>query len=288
MGVRLREGRLLGERDGAGAPPVVLVNETMAREVWPGRSAVGQCIRIGFDFTQPLPPSPMAPATLPCREVVGVVADSRARSLVPEGREATLMQYYVPFAQLPAPPVPDIPTVMGLVVGSTDDVDEVAARVQRLVQGTSAHAVYARVRPYDDLLDPQLRTWRLGATLFTTLGLLAVLIAAVGLFGVVSYLVTLRTRELGVRHALGGTRGRIGGTVVLDAARLVSAGVAGGMALALVAGRWVQPMLFQTSARDAGVLVGTGAVLLAVSVAAAAWPAVRASRVSPMEALRGE
>ena len=120
------------------------------------------------------------------------------------------------------------------------------------------------------------------------MGALALAIAAVGLFGVVSYLVTLRTRELGVRHALGGTRGRIGGSVVLGAVRLVALGVAGGMLAAIAAGRWVQPMLFHTSARDATVLTGTVAVLLAVTVLAAGWPAVRAGRVSPMEAMRGE
>ena len=289
MRVRLVEGRMLTERDDARAAPVVLVNETMAREVWPGQRAVGRCIRIGFDPDEE--PSPMAPATLPCREVVGVVADSRARSLMPTGREASLMQYWVPFEQLPVPPFPDVPRVFGMLVGTdavATDVDRAAAAVQRLVQGTSAHPVYARVQPYQQLIDPQLRSWRLGATLFSVLGLLAVAMAAVGLFGVVSYLVGLRTRELGVRMALGGGRGRIGGGVVLDAVRLVGAGVAGGLAAALALAPFVQPMLFQTSARDAGVLAGTAVVLLLVTALAAAGPAVRAGRVSPMEALRAE
>jgi predicted permease len=106
MGVIAREGRLLTDGDGRGTPPVVLVNETMARTVWPGESAIGKCVRAGHTF--PPGEDPMAAAaSLPCREVVGVVRDSRARSLRTDGDEAALMQYYVPFAQLPPTPAPD-------------------------------------------------------------------------------------------------------------------------------------------------------------------------------------
>ncbi|AHG88198.1 permease [Gemmatirosa kalamazoonensis] len=288
LGARLRDGRLFGPGDRRGAPLVVIVNETMAREVWPGQRAVGQCVRIGFDPA--LPPSPAAPTTLPCREVVGVVADSRARSLRPDGREATLMQYYVPFEQLP-PPAPvagDFPEVFGILVGAAGDPARLAPAVQRLLQGASPRPVYARVRPYADLLDPQLRPWRLGATLFTALGALALAIAAVGLFGVVSYLAARRTREMGVRLALGGSRTRVGGAVVVDAARMTAAGVAGGIVAALALAPLVQPMLFRTSARDALVLAASGAVLVLVTVVAAAVPAWRAGRVSPLVALRAE
>ena len=288
LGVRLRDGRLFDARDGHGAPLVVIVNETMARETWPGERAVGKCVRVGFDPA--LPPQPTAPATLPCREVVGVVADSRARSLRPDGREATLMQYYVPFEQLPAaaPFGGEVPDVFGILVGTTGDPARAAAAVQRLIQGTSPRPVYASVRPYADLIDPQLRPWRLGATLFTALGTLALAIAAVGLFGVVSYLAARRTRETGVRLALGGTRARVGGAVVTGAVRMVAAGVAGGLVAALALAPLMQPMLFRTSARDATVLAAAGAVLLAVTVLAAAVPAWRAGRVSPLVALRAE
>lgn len=287
MDVRLKEGRLLTERDDRAAPLVVLVNETMARSVWPGQRAVGQCIRVGFELDANGEPV-LAPPTLPCREVVGVVADSRARSLDPGGGEGALMQYWVPFAQLPEVPFPDVPRVFGMLVGVTGDVDATMARVQRVVQGTSAVPVYAQVRPYQELIDPQMRSWRLGASLFTALGVLAVAMAAVGLFGVVSYLVTLRTRELGVRHALGGSWGRIAGGVVLDAVRLVGLGVVAGVVLAFLAGPFVEPLLFRTSGRDALVLGGAAVVLLLVAVGAAGGPAFRAGRVSPMEALRGE
>jgi predicted permease len=288
LGVRLRDGRLFSSRDGRGTPLVVIVNETMAREVWPGERAVGKCVRVGFDPAQE--PSPVAPASLPCREVVGVVADSRARSLRPDGREASLMQYYVPFEQLPAaaPFGGETPDVFGILVGTAGDPARAAAAVQRLIQGTSARPVYARVRPYADLLDPQLRPWRLGATLFSALGTLAVSIAAVGLFGVVSYLVARRTREIGVRLALGGTRARVGGAVVVDAVRMVAAGVAGGVAAAVALAPLVQSMLFRTSARDVVVLASAGGLLVLVTAVASAVPAWRAGRVSPLVALRAE
>lgn len=286
MDVRLRDGRLFDRRDGRGSPFAVLVNETMARTVWPGQRAIGRCIRVGFDPS--LPPGPLAPPSLPCREVVGVVRDSRARSLSPEGHEARLMQYYVPFGQLPSTPFGDAHEVGGLLVQTSGEAAALMSAVQRQVQGTSAVPVYARVRPYQDLLDPQLRSWRLGATLFSAFGALALGIAAVGLFAVVSYLVAQRTKEIGVRLALGGTGARVARLVIGDAVRLVSGGVAAGLALTLGIAPLVQSLLFQTSAREAGVLGAAAALLLGVTVSAAVVPAWRASRVNPLVALRAE
>jgi putative ABC transport system permease protein len=287
MGVRLREGRLLEDTDVRSAPLVVLVNETMARNVWPGQTALGKCIRVGFDPN--LPPGPLAPASLPCRQVVGVVRDSRVRSLRAAGNEAKLMQYYIPFAQLPAMPFGgDAPQVNAMLVGTTRDAESMMPAVQRLIQGTSTSPVYARVRPYQDLLDPQLRPWRLGATLFTAFGCLALGIAAVGLFGVVSYLVTQRTREIGVRLAIGGTRAMVSGWVVRDALRLVALGIGAGLLVAVLSAPLVQTMLFETTARDVKVLTVAAGMLLAVTVLAAALPAWRAGRVSPMTALRSD
>ena len=286
MGVTLREGRLLTDADGRDAPLVVLVNETMARTLWPDGGALGRCVQAGVG-PGALDGDPMAAAaSLPCRTVVGVVRDSRARSLRLEGGEDRLMQYYVPFAQLPGAPMPDVPVVHALLVRTAGDPARHAAAVQRAIQGGSARPVYARVRPYQELLDPQLRSWRLGATLFTAFGLLALGIAAVGLFGVVSYLVTQRTREIGVRLALGGTRPMVARRVVADAARLAGIGVAAGALLALAGAPLVESLLFQTPAREPMSLIGAALVLVGVTVCAAAVPAWRASRVSPMIALR--
>ena len=228
-----------------------------------------------------------AAAFLPCREVVGVVRDSRARSLRTEGGEAKLMQYYVPIGQTPAAPFPDVPEIHGILVRTAGEPERMVAPVQRIVQSTSTLPVYARVRPYQTLIDPQLRSWRLGATLFSAFGVLALGIATVGLFAVVSYLVSQRTQEIGVRLALGGSGGRVARLVVWDAVRIASVGGAVGLVMALAGGSIVQSMLFATSAREPGIMLLAAVLLLGVTVGAAAVPAWRAGRVSPMTVLRG-
>jgi len=286
MGVSLREGRLFTERDRRGSPWVVLVNETFARSVWPGQSAIGKCVRAGFDFA--LGPSPLAPATLPCREVVGVVRDSRARSVRPTGNEGKLMQYYVPFGQQPEPFMHGASQVNGILLRSASDPQRAIAAVQRFIQGTTPVPVYARVKPYEDLLDPQLRPWRLGATLFTALGMLALAIAAVGLFAVVSYLVAQRIREIGIRLALGGSGTSVARLVVVGALRLVATGAIVGTVAAVALTPFVQSMLFETSMGDIGVMLTITSVLAVVALAAAALPALRAARVSPSVTLQAE
>jgi putative ABC transport system permease protein len=286
MGVTLREGRLFTRADTAGTPLVVLVNETMARTVWPDQSAIGKCVQAGHG-PDPMGMDPLAAAALlPCRTVVGVVHDSRARSLRTEGNEAKLMQYYVPFGQAPAAPFPNVPNVHGILVRTSGVPEHAAGPVQWIIQSTTAMPVYARVVPYQTLIDPQLRSWRLGATLFSAFGLLALGIAAVGLFAVVSYLVAQRTREIGVRMALGGSGSGVAGLVVRDALRMAAVGAGAGIIVALVAAPLVQSMLFETSAREPTVLIAAVLTLLAVTVGAAAVPAWRAGRVSPMMVLR--
>jgi ABC-type antimicrobial peptide transport system permease subunit len=138
------------------------------------------------------------------------------------------------------------------------------------------------------LLDPQIRPWRLGASLFSTLGALALVIAAVGLFAVISYLVTQRLREIGIRLALGGTGASIARLVVGGAMRLVAIGAVLGAIAAFALAPVMQSMLVETSAYDGGILAGVAAVLALVACAASAAPAWRASRVSPSRTLQAE
>jgi predicted permease len=283
LGVRLRQGRLFTASDRHGSPLVVLVNETMARKLWPGERALGKCIRVGYGAGEP---SPVAPPTLPCREIIGVVADSRARSLVPSGSEAELMQYYLPFGQLPPLPMPDVPEVTALLVRVSGDLDRMAGQVQRAIQASAP--VYARVRPYDDLMEPQRRPWRLGATLFSTFGALALCIAAAGLFGVVAYAVAQRTREIGVRLALGGRPASVARLVIAQALRMVGLGLAIGIAVSLAIAPVARSLLFETSPWDPVAAAFSMVVLLMVGVLAATVPAWRAAHVSPSIALREE
>ncbi|MBC7897838.1 MAG: ABC transporter permease [Cytophagaceae bacterium] len=287
MGVRAREGRLFTEGDTRTSPLVVLVNETMARTAWPGQGAIGRCVKVGYGPTMD-DDHMVAVQQLPCRTAVGVVRDSRARSLRTEGDEAALMQYYLPFAQVPQPPLGNVNEVHAIIAQSAGDPGAVVADVQRIIQGTSATPVYAHVVPYQELLDPQLRSWRLGAALFSAFGALALVIAAVGLFAVTSYVVSQRTQEIGVRLALGGSARTVATLVVRDAVRLTAIGGTAGMVVALVGAPLVQDLLFQTSPRDAMSVLVAGLGLLSVTIAAAALPAWRAGRVSPMIALRND
>jgi predicted permease len=287
MGVSPREGRLFNNRDRRGTPLVVLVNETFARTVWPGQSAIGKCVRAGFDFSVG-EPTPHAPETLPCREVVGVVRDSRVRSLQATGNEGRLMQYYVPFGQQPEPFLHAASQVNGMLVRSAADPQRIVSSVQRFIQGGSPTPVYARVQLYEDLLDPQLRPWRLGAMLFSALGGLALAIAVVGLFAEVSYLVAQRVREIGIRLALGGSGASVARLVVVGALRLVGIGAVIGAVGAIVLTPLVQSMLFETSMRDWNVVLSIACVLGAVAVLAAVVPALRAARVNPSVALQAE
>ncbi len=284
MNVQLRAGRLFDARDGRGTPLVALVNESMARAVWPNGSAIGKCIRINYPASFDDDPDAAA-AQGPCRQVVGVVKDSRARSLRLEGNEGKIMQYYLPLEQSPAPPAPNYAAIHGILI-QTSDPSRLAPTVQRAIQSTSTLPVFARVHPYQELIDPQLRSWRLGATLFTAFGALALGIAAVGLFGVVSYLVTQRTQEIGVRLALGGTRLTVSRLVVGDAVRMAAMGAVAGLVVAMTAAPLMQSLLFQTSAREPLSALAAAIILLGVAVAAAALPAWRASQVNPIVALR--
>lgn len=288
MGVLLRQGRLFNQRDRRGSPLVVLVNESMARTLWPGESAIGKCIRAGYapDLLEIM--SPMEAVThAPCREVVGVVKDMRARSLRAEGHEARQMQYYVPYEQVPAPPSPQFAVANGMFV-QADDPARVSGLVQLAIQRGLERSAHVRVRRYQDLIDPQLRTWRLGASLFSLFGALALGIAAVGLFGVISYLIGQRTREIGVRIALGASRRRVWSLVIVDAIKLVAGGIVVGAIAAMAAGPLVRDMLFRTSPWEPVNAVTAVAVLLLVTALAAVLPAWRAGRVDPLGALRAD
>jgi hypothetical protein len=288
MGVKLLEGRLITDRDTRNAAPVVLVNETMARTVWAGQSAIGRCIRAGHGPSLGGADPMTMTAYLPCREVVGVVRDSRARSLRTEGGEASLMQYYVPFEQLPAPPLENHSAVHAILVQTSAEPERLAADVQRLIQTTSPVSVRARVLPYQNLLDPQLRSWRLGASLFTALGALALAIASVGLYAVIAYVVSQRRREIGVRFAMGATPPMVARRILREAVTVAGAGALLGTAIAIVFAPMVQTLLFQTAARDAVSIATAVACVLAVTCVAALVPAFRAGRVNPIVVLRAE
>ncbi|HEU4629261.1 MAG TPA: ADOP family duplicated permease [Gemmatimonadaceae bacterium] len=264
MGTSIVRGRGIEAGDVKGSAPVAVVNETMARTLWPAGDAIGQCFRAQTrDST--------------CVRVVGIAED------VPhwELREEPSMHFYVAARQGGGS--------LGVVlVRAREDPAALVPAVRRAVQELEPSLVYVDVAPLADELAPQLRPWRLGASLFALFGALALAVAGVGLYSVMSYAAASRTREMGVRLALGAQAADVRALVLRHGLALGVSGVLLGALLALVAGRWVAPLLFATSPREPLVFVAVTATLLATAVVASLVPAWRAGRTPPSVALRME
>jgi ABC-type antimicrobial peptide transport system permease subunit len=158
--------------------------------------------------------------------------------------------------------------------------------LRRYLQSSIPNLPYLDVSWMQELITPQTRSWRMGASVFGAFGALALILAMVGLYSMLSYDVAQRTHELGVRLALGASRANLVGLVVGAGARIVAVGVGIGLGIVLVAGHLVRPLLFETSPQQPGVLFGATAVLLVVTVIATILPTRRALRVDPITALR--
>lgn len=266
-GVSVLAGRAFTAADRDGAERVMVVTRTMARIVWPGKNALGQCVKIG-------------PVSSPCTTVVGITEDVRRDKVV----EDEMLLFYLPMAQAPR----FARGAYSLVIGTDPSaVDRVRREVRSVILD-----VFPGSRPdvvsFAEKLDPQYRPWRIGARLFTTFGVLALLVAAVGIYSAIAYTVTQRTHELGVRLALGAQRRQVGQMVIGGGLRLVGAGVVVGVVASLGLSRLLESLLYGTNSRDPIVLGGVSAILVLVAVVAAAVPAWRAARLDPVRALRSE
>jgi putative ABC transport system permease protein len=268
IGTRILRGRAFTRDDRAGAPLVTVVSEAMARKLWPGRDALGQCIRIGW--------WPAKADTMPCTTVIGV-----AENAVNSFEEDLPLRYYLPGDQV------DFGGSLLLLRMRGDPIAAVDG-VRRALQAVMPGLSYVFVQPFSELIERQRRSWRLGATMFVGFGVLALLVAGVGLYGVIAYMVAQRMHELGVRIALGAQGRDVVRLVVGQGLRFAIAGVAVGCLLALAAARWIQPLLFQQSATDPVVFGVVGILLIAVAVVASTVPAVRATRADPNTVLRVE
>jgi putative ABC transport system permease protein len=292
LGIDVIEGRAFAQADEDGKP-VVIVNETMARGTWPGERAVGKCIRIGFDpdfdpYDSSGPPTPSA--AVPCREVIGVARDVRQRRVVPTENEARLMQYYVPFTQVPGPP-PGIdpgPDVRGLLVRAAGDPAALIVPVRRLVSDGRPDLPYVRVRPYVTLLERQVQPWRVGVTLLTIFSALAIAVAALGLFAAFAHAVAVRRREMAIRIAIGASSGRVMGMILREAAAVASVGIVVGAVAAIAGGRSLQSVLFGIVPADPVVLSSAVAGMLLVVLMATVLPARRAAESNPQMLLRDQ
>jgi len=290
LGITVSAGRWFTAADERGTQ-VVVVNETMAAAVWPRESAVGKCIRIGFDpdfdpFTADGPPVPSA--KVPCREVIGIAHDVRQRSVVPTGSEAALMQYYVPFAQVPGPPpgLPEGPRINGLLVRTSGAAAGLPQAVRRVVTSGQVDIPYVRVRPYADLFERQLRPWQVGTTLLTIFSALAVGIASVGLYAAFAHMVTQRRREIAIRIAIGAAPGAVQTMILREAGIITTGGILIGAAAAVAGARSATALLFAVPAADPLVLGASAALMLSVAAAATILPARVAAGTAPAILLR--
>ncbi|MEZ4584827.1 MAG: FtsX-like permease family protein [Gemmatimonadales bacterium] len=265
MGTRIVRGRGLTPDDRFGAPDVAVVSESMARVLWPGRNPLGECFR-------------MRRETAPCHTVVGVAEDMIQNEIA----DGTRYHYYLSIDQYTRT------SGWGMVLRVRGDLaregEELRRRLQRSLPGTD----YLTLRPLADVVATQQRSWRMGAAVFAAFGGLALLVAAVGLYGVIGCSVTERAHEIGVRMAVGAYRRHILSLVTGESLRLMLAGTGIGALVTVIAGRWVQPLLFQQSATDPGVLGLVIAVMAGVALAASAIPAFRAAGSDPNVVLRGE
>jgi predicted permease len=270
MGMHLLAGRDFAPDDRTGSEPVLLVNSTMARTLWPGESALGKCLILHKRDD-------------PCRRIIGVVSNAHFGRVI----EKPTMQFYVPLAQEGDDGKPAIVDALE-IRAAQGRVTAVVTQVRALLAGMGGTGTTPWIRTLSEQLAPELRTWRLGAALFSAAGFLALLVAAVGVYSTLAYAVSQRTHEMGVRVALGAQATHIVRLVVGEGVRTVAVGVVVGAVIALALGRMVASMLYDTSPHEPVVLVASALVLLGVAVVACLVPAWRATRVDPMMALRAE
>jgi predicted permease len=265
MGTRVIRGRGFTAADRAGSPRVAVVSASMARVLWPGRDAIGQCMRVRAD-------------TMPCTTVDGIAEDIVQRDLTSDKR----YQYYMPVGQSASG------RESALLIRMRGDVAAQQEAVRKALQRVMPAASYVTTKPFAEIVEQQQRSWRLGATMFVAFGALALVVAGVGLYGVIGYNVQQRMHELGVRVALGAQMHDIVQLVVGQGVRFGVAGVAFGTVLAYGGSRWLEPLLFRQSPTDPAVYSTVGAVLFVVALAASAAPALRAAKADPNVALRSE
>jgi putative ABC transport system permease protein len=264
LGVPLREGRPIDSRDRSGAPPVALVNEAFVRKFWPaGGNAVGKRFRFGTNR--------------PWVTIVGVVGDMRQNGL----DAACRPEMYLPAGQAAAP-------VQWLAVRTAGDPARVAAGVRRELRAVYQDLPIRNVSTMEEILDREVFGRRVQTLLLAVFASTAMLLAAIGIYGVLAYMVAQRTQEIGIRMALGARPADVLKDVVSQGVLLSAAGIAFGLAGALAVTRVLTKLLFGVTATDPATFLSVAALLLLVATAASYVPARRAMRVDPLAALREE
>jgi putative ABC transport system permease protein len=265
MGIALLRGRDFSERDTANAPGVVIINDVMARRLWPGEPAVGRRLKIGSN--------PAAPSV----EVVGVIGSVRHVAL----EEAPEAELYVPYTQ-------GSPSSPFIVIRTAGEPGAMAAAVRQAAREVEPALPVYSLRPMTVVRAESLAARRFLMLLIGTFGTLALLLAAVGIYGALALAVQERTSEVGVRLALGARPAQLFRLIAGEGAKLAAAGLAIGLACSLALAPAMRSLLFGIGATDIPTLAATALVLAALAALATFAPARRAMRVDPVTALRGE
>jgi predicted permease len=269
--IPLRRGRLFTAQDAPGARRVAVVDEELAARYWPGQNPIGRRVSLGAPDGQP-------PAWI---EVVGVVGHAKQEGLDADAR----VQLYLPFAQSPTG---QLAVAVRAAGGAAGDPERLLPLLRAAVREVDRDLPLADVRTLESRVDASVGPRRLSALLLGGFATLALVMASLGLYGVMAYAVAQRTRELGVRLALGAARGNVLGLVLRQGLTLALAGGAVGLAGALALSRLLQSQLYGVRAADPATLAGVVLLLGAVAFVAALVPARRATRVDPAVALRGD
>jgi putative ABC transport system permease protein len=268
MGIPLVRGRGFTERDGDSSGNVAVINEAAARRYWPTESPLGQRISMG--------------AVDDLREIVGIVGDTRYEGLDAEAEPAAFVPQHQRFLNLGT----GFERTMTLVVRTGGDAAGLAPIIRTSVAGVDAQLPIGLVRPMGVLIDESIAPRRLNFILVSAFACVALVLTAAGLYGVMSYLVAQRTREIGVRMALGASRTSVLALMLRQAGTMMILGLGIGLAGALALTRSLASLLFGVTASDPAVYAAVSLLLSAVALLAVAIPSSRATRVDPIAALR--
>lgn len=273
MGARLMRGRWFSPSDTERSQAVAVINETMARTYWKNpEEAIGRQIRVGSAMDRPW------------LTVVGMVADERHNGVTGVVKE----KFYVPHSQWRIATSGSVIRGGFLVVRTTGDPMAVASAVRAQVRALDPTIPVANIRPMTDVVSTSLATPRLTGFLLGTFAAIALTLAAVGIYGVLSYLVARRTHEIGIRLAVGADRSQVMTMILKQGLSLAGIGIGAGLVAAFLVTRFMQTLLYQIRPSDPETFVVVSLALVAVAIVASAVPAYRATRVSPLIALRTE
>ena len=264
MGIPLLEGRDVSERDSNDAPYVAIVSRSLARRYWKEESPIGR--RINFGNNQ--------------RTIIGVVGDVRFRGLDRENEPQVYLSWKQPRSVAPWYAPKD------LVVRTAGDPMQLAGALRRIIHAADPNQPVIDVRSLDDIVAAGTATRRVQLNVLGSFAIIAFLLAAVGIHGLLSYSISSRTQEIGVRMALGASRRKVLAMTLGDGLRLASVGVVIGCSLAYLAGRVLESMLAGVKPDDSMAFGGAVGLALVMTLAGSALPAMRAMRIDPTAAIR--